>query len=94
MIMHNMKKVYLSILFKNMVEYDVGGHNLNDDQVGDQRRHHVATNIIMTIMAIIMMTRWATHQMDLSKACQEMSIASRMRIPWVRRGFAKICVCL
>ena len=28
-------------------------------------------------------TRWASHQMDLSKACQEMSIATRMRIPWV-----------
>merc|ERR1719233_979720 len=27
--------------------------------------------------------RWASHQMDLSKACQEMSIATRMRIPWV-----------
>merc|ERR1711928_104849 len=26
---------------------------------------------------------WAPHQMVLSKACQEMSIATRMRIPWV-----------
>ena len=90
--MHNIKKVYLSILFKDIVEYDVDDHNIDDDQVGD----HSTTNItiIGTIMAIIMMTRWATHQMDLSKACQEMSIASRMRIPWVRRGFAKICICL
>ena len=90
--MHNIKKVYLSILFKNVVEYDVDYHNIDDDQVGD----HSTTNItiIMTITAIIMMTRWATHQMDLSKACQEMSIASRMRIPWVRRGFAKIYICL
>ena len=31
--------------------------------------------------------RWASHQMDLSKACQEMSIATRMRIPWVGGKF-------